>query len=207
MFSLSPLNFCVKPTLVILASRPIYATLIYAIRQSARGASVLMIERAARQGDVHSGKWNGLGGKLRPGETPIEGARREFEEESGISVRVEDLEAVGRLEFPRFKTSKLDGLPEDWWVFVFCVSSHAFVPIREECPEGRLHWVAREKVAQKNLWPGDRLFLPYVLSDPPQRFTGRIEYEAGEVKRSWIAPLGASAPDGSILSIEAPSRS
>lgn len=33
-----------------------------------------------------AGKWNGVGGKIEPGETPIEAMRREFLEETGMAV-------------------------------------------------------------------------------------------------------------------------
>ena len=34
------------------------------------------------------GKWNGVGGKLKIGEKPLDGMRREFYEEAGISIDV-----------------------------------------------------------------------------------------------------------------------
>lgn len=38
------------------------------------------------------GKWNGIGGKIEPGETPLAAMEREFEEETGVKVRTEDWE-------------------------------------------------------------------------------------------------------------------
>ena len=58
------------------------ATLCY-VRQ---GGKTLMIHRVKKLNDIHAGKWNGLGGKLEPGETPEECARREILEESGLQV-------------------------------------------------------------------------------------------------------------------------
>lgn len=53
---------------------------------------------------VHPGCWAGFGGALEPGETPLEGVRREMLEETGIAVTdpvhlgdVRDLEGTGRL--------------------------------------------------------------------------------------------------------------
>jgi 8-oxo-dGTP diphosphatase len=45
------------------------------------------------------GKYTGFGGKVEPGETWAEAALRELEEETGVRVREEDLQPVGRLEF------------------------------------------------------------------------------------------------------------
>jgi len=59
------------------------ATLCY-IR---RGGKTLMVHRIKKPNDMHQGKWNGLGGKLDPGETPEECAIREIFEESGLHAR------------------------------------------------------------------------------------------------------------------------
>ena len=58
------------------------ATLCY-IR---KGGSTLMIHRIKKQNDMHAGKWNGLGGKLEPGESPEECAIREIHEELGVTI-------------------------------------------------------------------------------------------------------------------------
>ena len=34
------------------------------------GQKTLMLHRIKKPQDIHQGKWNGLGGKLLPGETP-----------------------------------------------------------------------------------------------------------------------------------------
>ena len=46
-----------------------------------------------------AGKVTGFGGKVEPGETPAAAAIRELEEETGIRVTIDDLQAVGQLEF------------------------------------------------------------------------------------------------------------
>jgi 8-oxo-dGTP diphosphatase len=75
-----------------------------------------MIHRdSGRPGDYHAGKWNGLGGKLEPDESPIEGARRELREEAALVLPPEAFRALGVLQFPNFKAHK----NEDWVVWVF----------------------------------------------------------------------------------------
>ena len=44
------------------------ATLCYVRDQG----KTLMVHRIKKENDIHLGKWNGLGGKLEPGETPEE---------------------------------------------------------------------------------------------------------------------------------------
>ena len=58
----------------------ILATLCYI----KRGGSTLMVYRNKKANDIHEGKWNGLGGKFEPGETPEECIIREVYEESGL---------------------------------------------------------------------------------------------------------------------------
>src|SRR3990167_3062501 len=71
----------------------------------------LMLHRIKKHRDIHEGKWNGLGGKLVPGETPEECVIREVREESGLSIRNPSLRGI--LTFPAFSEE------EDWYVYVF----------------------------------------------------------------------------------------
>ena len=51
----------------------------------------LMLHRIKKDQDVHQGKWNGLGGKFLPKETPEECVIREVKEETGLEVAVAGL--------------------------------------------------------------------------------------------------------------------
>ena len=62
---------------------PIVATLGYVLSPDRR--EVLMIHRNARPDDQHLGKYNGLGGKMEPGEDIAACMRREILEEAGIT--------------------------------------------------------------------------------------------------------------------------
>src|SRR5437867_1018658 len=102
------------------------------------GSELLMLHRNTRPEDFHAGKWNGLGGKCEPGESPLETARRELAEESGLDLAAEAFRPLGVLQFPNFKPAA----SEDWIVFVFTVELEASRRI-EGGPrrEGTLHWV------------------------------------------------------------------
>ena len=84
----------------------ILATLCYI----QHAGQTLMIHRIKRADDIHLGKWNGLGGKFEPGESPEECVIREVREESGLELRQPRL--CGLLVFTAFKGN-------DWYVFVF----------------------------------------------------------------------------------------
>jgi 8-oxo-dGTP diphosphatase len=159
------------------------ATLIYARSHGC----VLMLDRNAKgSADVHHGKYNGLGGKLEEGESPLEAASREFFEEAGIRLPDSAFTARGVLQFPDFKPKK----KEDWVVYVFSASADS-VPaapgLFKASPEGDLHWVPEGRLLDLPLWEGDRDFLPLVLAGQP--FLGSFWYEAGSLQRRWLQRL------------------
>jgi 8-oxo-dGTP diphosphatase len=141
------------------------ATLCY-LRKDGR---TLMIHRVKKVGDIHAGKWNGLGGKLEPGETPEECAAREIREESGLVAR--RLELKGVLSFPGFAND------EDWYAFVFVVPE--FEGQISESQEGYLQWIESTEIYNLNLWEGDRVFLPWL--DQPGLFSGKFVYKNGRL--------------------------
>ena len=151
------------------------------------GGEVLMLHRASRPGDIHSGKWNGLGGKLEADESPRAACAREVMEEAGIRLPEDRYCSLGVLQFPNFKAHK----KEDWvcWVFDIEVSDQEKAQIWKQGEEGTLHWVGVDQVMSLNLWPGDRQFLPRVLARNP--FCGTFWYEAGEVVRSELYSWGS----------------
>ncbi len=141
------------------------ATLCYVRRDG----KTLMIHRNKKANDMHRGKWNGLGGKFAPGETPEECAVREIYEESGLQVR--DLKLRGVLTFPAFAND------EDWYAFVFTAT-----PIGKDAdliasPEGDLQWVEDRRLLELNLWEGDRIFIPWL--EQGRFFSAKFVYRDG----------------------------
>lgn len=127
------------------------ATLCYVFNKN----KVLMINRNKRENDMHLGKWNGLGGKFNPGETPEECVIREVYEESGLLIQ--DPTLKGFLTFPAFEDE------EDWYVFVFTANKFSGELIESE--EGELEWVEWEKITDLPLWEGDKYFLEWLNQD------------------------------------------
>ncbi len=141
------------------------ATLCYVRREG----HTLMIHRVKKANDMHAGKWNGLGGKFEPGETPEACAIREIREESGLVVK--DLRLCGMITFPGFANE------EDWYTFLFV--SEAFEGALIDSPEGILRWIPDEELLDLHLWPGDRIFIPWL--DAPGFFSGRFVYKDGQL--------------------------
>jgi 8-oxo-dGTP diphosphatase len=159
------------------------AVLVYAFE----GPRVLLIHRVApdHPDDYHAGKWNGLGGKLEPDESPLEAALRELAEESGLRLPEERFRGLGCLQFPNFKAHR----SEDWVVFVFRadVLEEEARDVPERTDEGKLHWISPERLPELGFWPGDRHFLPHVVSGTS--FMGSIWYRGQDVERHWIQTL------------------
>lgn len=124
-----------------------------------------MLYRNRKPGDYHAGKYNGLGGKFEPGESPEQCMKREVREESGLEVLSWRLN--GMITFPTFDGSN------DWYVFVFTITDFRGELI--DSPEGELHWIADERLDQLNLWEGDRIFLPWL--EQPGMFSARFVYD------------------------------
>ncbi len=149
------------------------------------GNKVLMIHRRDRDGDIHSGKWNGLGGKMELGESALQAARRELFEESGIDLPDDRFVARGCLHFPNFKAAKC----EDWMVFLFTVKGDESLLLRKfsEIDEGVASWVDKTQINELNLWPGDRMFLPQIFAG--KNLLGTLWYEDGKVSRFWLQQI------------------
>mgnify|MGYP002351290505 CR=1 FL=1 len=117
---------------------------------------------------MHQGKWNGLGGKFEPGETPEDCAIREIFEESGLKVSNPKLK--GLLTFPGFAND------EDWYAFVFVVQDFEGELI--DSPEGTLSWIDNDKLGELELWEGARIFLEWL--NHPNFFSAKFNYKDGK---------------------------
>jgi len=153
---------------------PIVATLGYILSKDHQ--HVLLIHRNARPGDLHLGKYNGLGGKLEADEDVVAGMRREIHEEAGIDCS--ELSLRGTISWPGFGKHG-----EDWLGFIFLITEWTGTPY-ESNPEGTLEWVPVEKIMELPLWDGDRHFLPLVFDDDARGFHGVMPYRDGKMV-SW----------------------
>ena len=133
-----------------------------------KDGKTLMLYRNKKENDYHEGKWNGLGGKFEPGESPEECAVREIKEESGLIVK--SIKMKGFITFPMF-----DG-KEDWYVFAFVIDEYEGELI--DSPEGQLEWIPNDKLKDLNLWDGDQIFIPWLFQE--KFFSAKFNYENGK---------------------------
>jgi 8-oxo-dGTP diphosphatase len=153
---------------------PQLATLGYLLSEDRR--RVLLIHRNRRPDDPHFGKYNGLGGKLEPGEDVVSGLCREIREEAGLECTSPRLR--GTISWPG-----IGKFGEDWFGFIFLIDSWNGTPLADNL-EGALEWIEIERMLDLPLWEGDRHFLPLVFGPGTQQFHGVMPYRDGR-PLSW----------------------
>ncbi len=135
----------------------ILATLLFVIRDG----KILLIEK--KRG-IGAGKVNGPGGKIDPGETPLECAVRETMEE--LRVRALNVEKRGELCFA------MSDIP-DIHCHVFVADDIAGDPT--ETDEAIPLWTSLEDIPYDRMWADDIYWLPQMISG--QTFLGRFLFE------------------------------
>ncbi|KAJ2957248.1 hypothetical protein NQZ79_g7042 [Umbelopsis isabellina] len=109
------------------------------------------------------GRFNGFGGKVEKGETILEGAHRELEEEAFVTT--DKLDRVGLLLF----TFEKD--PVALEVHVYVTKSYHGEP--KESEEMKPEWFQYNEIPYDTMWPDDRFWLPVMLSG--KLFTGKVD--------------------------------
>ncbi|HEX4083454.1 MAG TPA: NUDIX domain-containing protein [Chthoniobacteraceae bacterium] len=123
------------------------------------------------------GKVNGPGGRLEPGEAPIDGAIRETIEETG--VRPIGLEQVGEVSF-----QFLDGYSLHCTVFI--ASGCVGTPF--ETDEALPFWCGVHEAPYGQMWEDDRHWLPLLLAR--ERFAGFFVFDGEAMQSMEIRRFG-----------------
>lgn len=148
---------------------PIIGTLGYVL--APERTHVLLVRRTARPHDHHLGKYNGLGGKLKPDEDVLSGMIREIREEAGIEC--EEVRLRGTINWTGFGPGG-----ENWLGFIFLITRYSGTPFPAN-EEGELDWHPLDSLHTLPMWEGDRYFLPLVFDDDPRIFYGHMPYREG----------------------------
>ena len=109
-----------------------------------------------------AGRWNGFGGKVAPGESIEEAAKREVKEEAGIDVV--GLQKTGIIEF------EFQGNPEILEVHVFKTDTFEGEPSESE--EMRPEWFHVDEMPFGDMWPDDKHWMPLFFGG--KKFKGKF---------------------------------
>jgi 8-oxo-dGTP pyrophosphatase MutT (NUDIX family) len=96
--------------------------------------------------------WNGFGGKLAKGESFKDSARRETQEECGLTVS--DLRPATYLLF--YFEDSLD-------IVSLAYISEKFTGQEQETEEMRPQWFKSDQLPYDSMWPGDEKWIPQAL--------------------------------------------
>lgn len=160
------------------AWRPVErATLMLIIRD----AQILLIHKKRGLG---AGKFNGPGGRLEPGETPVQAAIREVEEEIGVTPS--GVQPAGELCF-----QFVDGHSIHGYVF----TADDFVGEPRETDEAVPFWFPLAAIPYHNMWADDRIWIPLVLEG--KRFVGRFLFDGDQMLGCEVKVAG-TPDDGNL---------
>lgn len=133
------------------------ATLLFVIR----GGQILLIRKKRGLG---AGKINGPGGRIDPGETPLEAAIREVQEE--LCVTPTGVRDCGELRFQFLDGLSLHG-------YVFTATDCDGEP--QETEEATPLWTPIDAIPYDEMWADDWLWYPLMLAGT--RFDGRFLFD------------------------------
>lgn len=150
------------------------ATLLFVQREN---GDLLMIEKKRGLG---AGKINAPGGRLEPGETPLQAAIREVQEEVCVTPHAPSERGYLQFQFT-------DGLSIEGGVF----TATSFEGVPAETPEARPLWIAPADMPYDRMWADDRIWLPHLLAG--KNFRGRFLFNGDKMlgHALTLLPLGA----------------
>jgi 8-oxo-dGTP diphosphatase len=150
--------------------------LTYTLCFLTRGDDILML---LRDNPPNAGLWNGVGGHIDHGETPLESCLREVHEETGY--RVQQAHFGGVLTWDGFEVP-----PGGLYIFIAAAPPGDPAPIENE---GRLAWKTRRWVCSApEVVSNIHHFLPPILGgEPPRHYY--FNYSDGVIMGQEVNPL------------------
>ncbi len=139
----------------------LFTTLCY-IEQEGR---YLMLHRVKKENDLNRDKWIGVGGKFEERESPEDCLLREVKEETGLTLTRWRLRGVVTFVSDRWETEHM-----------YLFTADAFAGEVGPCREGNLEWVPKDRLGERNLWEGDRIFFRLLEEERPF-FTLKVVYQ------------------------------
>jgi len=148
------------------------ATLLFVVKDG----QILLIRKKRGLG---AGKINGPGGRLEPGELPVEAAVRETQEELGIDALRPELRGELSFQF-------VDGY--SLFCTVFVAPDFRGEPI--ETDEAIPLWTSLDAIPYHEMWADDQHWLPGVIEG--RQFRGRFTFDGDAMlwhQIDWVEDL------------------
>lgn len=124
----------------------------------------LMMFRNKKLNDMNKGKYIGVGGHIEEDETKGQALVREVAEETSLILKSYTYRA------------KLTFINDSYSEIMHLYTSSDFAGIvNENCNEGDLVWVDKDKICDLPLWEGDKAFLK-VMNDSSDYFEMTLKY-------------------------------
>lgn len=128
----------------------------------------LMLHRTTKKNDINQDKWIGVGGHMEQGESPEECILREVKEETGLTMTEYKFRGLVTFTSDQYETE-----------YMCLFTSKHFVGELQDCDEGKLEWVSKEKLGELNLWEGDKLMFE-LLDQRDDFFSLKLQYAGNE---------------------------
>lgn len=129
-----------------------------------RDNKILLAMKKRRFGE---GKWNGYGGKLDEGESPIDGIVREIKEEGNLDVPKDAFREMGYIDF--YFDDKTEWNQK---VMIYRVDDFAGEP--EETEEMLPKFFDISEIPWKDMWKGDDQWIPLIIEN--KKIKGEVHF-------------------------------
>lgn len=135
----------------------------------------LMLHRVKKEKDCNKDKWIGVGGHFETEESPEECLLREVKEETGLTLT-------------HWRFCGIETFISDHWndVEYMCLyKADGFEGELQECSEGELQWVDKDKVYDLPIWEGDKIFFR-LMDEREEFFSLKLRYESGRLTEAVL---------------------
>ena len=140
-----------------------------------RGRDYLMLHRVKKEVDENKDKWIGIGGKFEEGESPEDCLLQEVREETGLTLTSWRYCGIVTFVSNEWGTEYMHLFTTDAWEGA----------LRQDCDEGVLEWIDREKLLSLPIWEGDKIFLRLLDQDAPF-FSLKLRYEGDRLAEAVL---------------------
>lgn len=137
------------------------------------GEEYLLLHRTKKANDQSYDKWLGIGGKFEDKESPEDCILREVREETGLTLTSYQYRGIVTFVSDVWETE-----------YMHLFTADGFSGTIQECDEGELEWISKDRYLSLPMWEGDQIFLRLLQTDCPF-FSLKLVYQ-GESLQSAV---------------------